>query len=744
MKLYIKSIIAFAALLLTTNAWADKQFTYFYQLDGAQSSADAAGTVVGNISGTTATLTVTPKEGNYFENTDGSITVHKTLNGQYAQAREKAPGYDTPVALTVSGTPDPTGETVFTFEVTDEKYDYEVTVNFKSKISIANASITLAQTSYTYTGEAIEPSITTVKLTDGTTLASTDYTVAFENNINVPATANDPQPTITVTGVGKYTGTASTTFTISKAAGSISYATASVNKTYGDAAFTNELTITGDGTVSYESNNLDAATVDDKGEVTIVGEGEATITATVSDGTNYTYSTRTATYQLIVNKPQGTGYALWIGDIQVKEDNAEDILGDGQKAFVFNPQTNTLFITDNQDESINIESRLPELNIYLNGEVGNKLKAIFYNNLGNAENKGNLYFTAFNNTQVPSTMVIENTVGESAIYGFEKVEYDQGTKVIILDPDNTEYKNGQIYYTTKNDDGTTTETIANKLTIGQALAVMDQTVTFTLRTLQLTDKDGKPLYEDDGTPKLPDLENSIVMDVLITLPSSNDSSTDEGIDSGDVDGIPGIAIETVTMTDAIVKNVAKRVRSTGEDKLVPGGDSFAQEYVGLTILLPAAEGSVMTDLALEPGYEFHMLIAEDDNSEPIVVPEGEILTPFDVKETTYCYIYLVKTSATARPISPIGKRDTAHGKVVSIGVKVVKSAGSNPPSEASGGVLPESEDPQLNIEAVTGIKAFIHDENVGNDKWYNLNGQQINEPTKQGLYIHNRKKVYVK
>ena len=475
-----------------------------------------------------------------------------------------------------------------------------------------------------------------------------------------------------------------------------------------------------------------------------MGEGEATITATVSDGTNYTYSTRTATYQLIVNKPQGTGYALWIGDIQVKEDNAEDILGDGQKAFVFNPQTNTLFITDNQDESINIESRLPELNIYLNGEVGNKLKAIFYNNLGNAENKGNLYFTAFNNTQVPSTMVIENTVGESAIYGFEKVEYDQGTKVIILDPDNTEYKNGQIYYTTKNDDGTTTETIANKLTIGQALAVMDQTVTFTLRTLQLTDKDGKPLYEDDGTPKLPDLENSIVMDVLITLPSSNDSSTDEGIDSGDVDGIPGIAIETVTMTDAIVKNVAKRVRSTGEDKLVPGGDSFAQEYVGLTILLPAAEGSVMTDLALEPGYEFHMLIAEDDNSEPIVVPEGEILTPFDVKETTYCYIYLVKTSATARPISPIGKRDTAHGKVVSIGVKVVKSAGSNPPSEASGGVLPESEDPQLNIEEVTGIKAFIHDENVGNDKWYNLNGQQINEPTKQGLYIHNRKKVYVK
>ena len=33
-----------------------------------------------------------------------------------------------------------------------------------------------------------------------------------------------------------------------------------------------------------------------------MGEGTATITATVTDGTNYTYATKTATYTLTVSK----------------------------------------------------------------------------------------------------------------------------------------------------------------------------------------------------------------------------------------------------------------------------------------------------------------------------------------------------------------------------------------------------------------------------------------------------------
>ena len=83
-----------------------------------------------------------------------------------------------------------------------------------------------------------------------------------------------------------------------KTAGSISYATTTVSKTTADEAFTNALTKTGDGTVTYASSKETVATVNEDGEVTIKGAGETTITATVADSDTYTYATKTASYTL--------------------------------------------------------------------------------------------------------------------------------------------------------------------------------------------------------------------------------------------------------------------------------------------------------------------------------------------------------------------------------------------------------------------------------------------------------------
>ena len=107
--------------------------------------------------------------------------------------------------------------------------------------------------------------------------------------------------------------TASVDYEIAKAAGSISYGTGSVEKTYGDAAFTNELTHTGDGTVTYSSSNPAVATVKaNNGEVTVVGVGITTIKATVADSNNYSYSNNNeASYTLTVNKGSGSiNYAV--------------------------------------------------------------------------------------------------------------------------------------------------------------------------------------------------------------------------------------------------------------------------------------------------------------------------------------------------------------------------------------------------------------------------------------------------
>ena len=123
----------------------------------------------------------------------------------------------------------------------------------------------------------------------------------------VPTTVGDYTVRATVPQTTNYnSATGTVNFTISQAAGTISFANTSIDKTFGDADFTNALNKTGDGTVTYASDNTSVATVDANGKVTINGSGLATITASVVDGTNYTYATQTATYTLTVSDRTAT------------------------------------------------------------------------------------------------------------------------------------------------------------------------------------------------------------------------------------------------------------------------------------------------------------------------------------------------------------------------------------------------------------------------------------------------------
>lgn len=78
-----------------------------------------------------------------------------------------------------------------------------------TKPSIAKATVTVKNA--TYTGKALKPAVT-VKLGSATLKAGTDYTAAYSNNTKAG------KGKVTVTGKGKYTGSASKTFTIAKAA----------------------------------------------------------------------------------------------------------------------------------------------------------------------------------------------------------------------------------------------------------------------------------------------------------------------------------------------------------------------------------------------------------------------------------------------------------------------------------------------------------------------------------------------
>ncbi len=193
------------------------------------------------------------------------------------------------------------GETTITATVEDtDRYTYEKkTASYTLGVGTATMTVSAEGYSGIYDGEAhgitvTVPSGASVKYGteagtyDKTSLTYTDagtYTVYYE-----------------VTKDNYTTVTGSATVIISKAAGTISFKTTSIAKKNTDAAFTNALTKTGDGTVTYASSNTKVATVNSStGEVTIMGAGETTITATATDGTNYAYATPTAEYTLTVS-----------------------------------------------------------------------------------------------------------------------------------------------------------------------------------------------------------------------------------------------------------------------------------------------------------------------------------------------------------------------------------------------------------------------------------------------------------
>ena len=220
---------------------------------------------------------------NYSTLTDAETT--------YATAEETA--YTEGVELTKN--PDGTWSLAAT-----PGFDVELEVEYK-----ADLTLTVNIEGWTFGATANTPTVSGNEGSGAVTFEYKNKGAADDSySTDVPTDAGEYTVRATVAETDDYVdGTATADFTIAKAAATISYETASVSKTYGDADFTNDLTNTGNGTVTYTSNNESVATVNSEtGLVTITGApGEATITATVTDGTNYAYATATATFSVGVN-----------------------------------------------------------------------------------------------------------------------------------------------------------------------------------------------------------------------------------------------------------------------------------------------------------------------------------------------------------------------------------------------------------------------------------------------------------
>ena len=237
---------------------------------------------------------------NAVTNTGDGIVTYSSGDGNVATVD------NTGVVTIKASAPD--GITITATVVDGTNYTY-ATKTASYTLKVANAAISgITATGYTGTYDGNAHGIS-VNASDGATVkygttagsytltASPTYTNASSTPYVVYYEVSQPNYT-TVVG--------SANVTISQAAGTISFANTSIDKTFGDADFTNALNKTGDGTVTYASDNTSVATVDANGKVTINGSGLATITASVVDGTNYTYATQTATYTLTVSDRTAT------------------------------------------------------------------------------------------------------------------------------------------------------------------------------------------------------------------------------------------------------------------------------------------------------------------------------------------------------------------------------------------------------------------------------------------------------
>nr|MCR5394202.1 InlB B-repeat-containing protein [Bacteroidales bacterium] len=212
--------------------------------------------------------------------------------------------------VTIMGAP---GDATITATVTDGTNYAYATTTATFTIGVNTAAITVSAEGFTGTYDGASHTITvTVSEPEGTTVKY--GTTADEYALDAAPTYTDAgEYTIyyQVTKANYTTVENSAVVSILKAAASISYETTAVSKTFGDEAFINALTMTGDGTVTYSSDNMNVAIVNSEtGEVTIKGAGTATIKATVVDGTNYTYATKTAQYTMTVETAAPQYYTL--------------------------------------------------------------------------------------------------------------------------------------------------------------------------------------------------------------------------------------------------------------------------------------------------------------------------------------------------------------------------------------------------------------------------------------------------
>ena len=249
------------------------------------------------------TVTVAPKE--ITVTPDNASKVYGESDKEFTYTPSGLVGEDTLSDITLSRAE---GDNVGTYEITaaqkkDANPNYSVKFNKGTfTINPKEITVTITPNGGTYEGNIIsaaavlnglvgedKPEIILTyagKANDGTEVNGTK-TPVLAGTYTVTASITDSNYNLKAEGT-------TAEFVVTKATPGLSVAAVS-DKSYGEGAFKLGVSNKGDGSKSYASSNDKVVTVDEKGTVTIVGAGTATLTVSLSESANYTADRKAVT-----------------------------------------------------------------------------------------------------------------------------------------------------------------------------------------------------------------------------------------------------------------------------------------------------------------------------------------------------------------------------------------------------------------------------------------------------------------
>ena len=452
--------------------------------------------------------------------------------------------------------------------------------------------------------------------------------------------------------------------------------------------------------VTYSSDNTDVATVNPQnGWITVVGQGECNIIASTQGDPALGIEPTSASWLLTVN--EGDYYRLFIisptmreetwesngwtyhwkgfDRIEVTEANCSDIYGDGKVSFDIETRTLTLnnyqrSYTEEEDGSmgwtdwLDYESGPLPLNVRVIGNC-----AILHNSagffagwdinfIGDGEQNSRLTLLG----RFPQISVTNKiTVSGVQVHAVASTPHPL-MMCNTLRIENDSYLEAHMDIEFGSDDEAREAgamvALISEIDLAENITMLtkDVHIEATPDGNAFVDGNGKLAMRVEIGPKVEEVISGEVDFSAIELTDDPTGTELNGVlyTLGENDGVDiteGCLVINSTMTADQVSTII--------NNLTPGSAAFAEQYHGLTVLLPVGKGNINIEMQTIGEYQLAVQIG---NNTPVLFTQstkGVVQIPYDLNVATFAYIYAVAPSAAGAPAMRRINAEDSNGSV---------------------------------------------------------------------------------